>query len=366
MFWNFFKIAPKGFIGVDIGTFSIKIVEVSRAGKRKKLENYGEIQAEALYEKPFRTFEQSTLTVSHKDVVRSINAVLREARIKSNQAYFSIPDFSSFFTTFTLPAMTEEELPQAVNYEAHQHIPLPLQEVTLDWQVIERKTMNQQKVTPFKILLVAVPNEVIQQYQEIAKDVKLELLSLEAEVFDLARALIGEREENETVALVDIGARSTTVSIIDKGVLKVSHSFDTSGNDLTDVISKGLNLDYQQAENAKKKYGLLASESATSDSAVKEAMLPLIDLILDEVKKISSSFNETEEIGQKEIQKIILAGGTAFMPGLSQYFSKELQKPVVIADPFANIYYPPILEKDLKAIGPSFAIALGSALRGLE
>jgi len=366
MFWNFFKIAPKSFLGVDIGTFSIKIVEVSRAGKRKKLENYGEIQAEALYEKPFRTFEQSTLTVSHKDVVRSINAVLREARIKSNQAYFSIPDFSSFFTTFTLPAMTEEELPQAVNYEAHQHIPLPLQEVTLDWQVIERKTMNQQKVTPFKILLVAVPNEVIQQYQEIAKDVKLELLSLEAEVFDLARALIGEREENETVCLVDIGARSTTVSIIDKGVLKVSHSFDTSGNDLTDVISKGLNLDYQQAENAKKKYGLLASESATSDSAVKEAMLPLIDLILDEVKKISSSFNETEEIGQKEIQKIILAGGTAFMPGLSQYFSKELQKPVVIADPFANIYYPPILEENLKAMGPSFAIALGSALRGLE
>ena len=362
MFSDFFKIAPKGFLGVDIGTFSIKVVEVSRAGKRRKLDNYGEIQAEALYEKPFRTFEQSTLTISRQDVVRSLNAILREARIKSRQAYFSIPDFSTFFTTFSLPAMTEEELPQAISFEAHQHIPLPLREVTLDWQIIEKGGEPGAKITPFKILLVAVPNEVIEQYQVIAQDAKLELLSLEAEVFGLARALIGEREKKETVVLIDVGARSTTINIIDQGILKISHSFDTSGNDLTNLIAKGLNLDYQQAEEAKKKYGLTASE----DMKTREAMLPLIDLILNEIKKISSSFSQTEKTGQKEVQKIILAGGTALMPGLAEYFFKELQKPVVVADPFANIYYPPILEKNLKAMGPNFGIALGTALRGLE
>jgi len=358
MFWNFFKTTSKGFLGVDIGTFSIKIVELSKMGKRRKLENYGEMQAEALYEKPFRTFEKSTLTVSRQDVVRAVTAILKEAKIKSTQAYFSIPDFSSFFTTFTLPAMTEEELPQAVNYEAHQHIPLPLKEVTLDWQIIEKSAAVPGKETPFKILLVAVPNEIIQQYQEIAVNANLELLSLEAEVFGLARALIGESEKNEVVCLIDIGARSTTISIIDKGMLKVSHSFDTSGNDLTDVISKGLTMDYQKAEIAKKKYGLLASETQ-----VKEAILPLVDLILNEIKKITASFRQTEG---KEIQKVILAGGTALMPGLSQYFAKELQKPVTIINPFNNIYYPSVLEETLKTMGPSYAIAVGTALRGLE
>jgi len=366
MFWNFFKIAPKGFLGVDIGTFSIKIVEMSRAGKRRKLENYGEMQAEALYTKPFRTFEKSTLTVARQDVVRAITAISREAKVKTNQAYFSIPDFSTFFTTFTLPAMTEEELPQAINYEASQHIPLPLKEVTLDWQIIGKKAVNQQKAIPFKILLVAVPNEIIQQYQEIAVAAKLELLSLEAEVFGLARALIGEQEKKELVCLIDIGARSTTISIIDKGVLKVSHSFDTSGNDLTNIIAKGLSMDYKGAEEMKKKHGLLLSEKTISDSVGKEAMLPLIDLILNEIKKIFSSFSQTEKTEKKEIQKIILAGGTALMPGLVQYFTKELDKPIIIANPFADIYYPPILERDLKTMGPSYAIALGTALRGVE
>ncbi|MBA7596530.1 Cell division protein FtsA [subsurface metagenome] len=357
MIWNPFKMAPKSFLGVDIGTFSIKVVEVSKAGKRRKLENYGEIQASSLYEKAFRTFEKSTLTIANQDVVRAISGVLKEAKTRSKKAYFSIPDFSSFFTTFTLPTMTEEELPQAIEYEARQHIPLPLSEVTLDWQIIEGKTINH-KPTPFKILLVAVPNEIIQQYQDIAMNAKLELLSLEAEVFGLARALIKTSEKEQTTALIDIGARSTTISIINKGILNISHSFDTSGNDLTNLIAKGLNVDYTKAEQFKKKHGLLPSEAGT-----REVMLPLIDLILNEIKKISSNFYITEK---KEIEKVIVAGGSALIPGLADYFSKSLNKPVEIANPFSDIYYPPILEDILKKQGPSYAIALGTALRGLE
>ena len=358
MIWNPFQIRSKSFLGVDIGTSSIKIVEMSRWGRRRRLENYGEIQAQSLYEKPFRTFEKSTLTVASADVVRAIKAILREAKIKTNKAYFAIPDFSTFFTSFTLPSMTEEELPQAVSYEARQHIPLPLQEVTLDWQIIKSNQRAAQKSASIEILLVAVPNEIIQQYQQIAEDSQLELLSLEAEVFGLTRALISEREKKETVVLVDMGARSTTINIIDKGVLKISHSFDTSGNDLTNVIAKGLNLDYREAEKAKKKDGLLPSESK-----VRESILPLIDLILNEIKKIIPSFYRTE---QKEIQRIILAGCTALLPGIGDYFHKSLGKPTEIANPFTDIYYPPILEDTFKKIGPSYAIAIGIALHGLE
>jgi type IV pilus assembly protein PilM len=346
MIWNPFKAAPKSFLGVDIGTSSIKIVELSRSGKRKKLDNYGEMQATSLYEKPFRTFEKSTLTVSTQDVIRAIRGIIKEAKMQSRRAYFSIPDFSSFFTTLDLPPMTEEELPRAVEYQARQHIPLPLSEVTLDWQIIEEG----------KVLLVAVPNEVIHQYQEIAKEATLELISLEAEVFSLARALVGEKEF--PVVLIDIGARSTTINIIEKGILKISHSFDTAGNDLTNVIAKGFNLDYKNAEEIKRKQGLNPEEGSP-----RESLLPLVDLILTEIKKIIQSYFQSDK---KEVQKIILAGGTARLPGLADYFSKNLGKSVVIANPFLDLYYPPILEELLKEMGPSYSIAVGAALYGLQ
>ncbi len=358
MIWNPFKITPKGFLGIDIGTSAIKIVEMSRAGKRRKLDNYGEMKAEALYEKPFRTFEKSTLSFSNRDVVRALSAVLKEAGFKTNKAFFSIPDFSTFFTTISLPAMTDEEIPQAVNYEAPQHIPLPLQSVTLDWQIVEREAGTALGQETIKVLLVAVPKDVIQQYQQIAAATGLELLSMEAEVFSLSRALIGEPEKTQTISLVDIGARSTTINIVDNGILKVSHSFDTSGSDFTTVIAKGLNTDYAEAELLERKQGLLSESNGP-----KETMLPLIDLIMEEIRKIFSSFLQTEG---KEVKKIILAGGSAFMPGLADYFMKNLSKPTEIANPFINIYYPPILENTLKEMGPSYAIAVGVALRGLE
>lgn len=354
MFPLSFKIIPKKFLGIDIGTASIKVVELSRHGKRIKLENYGEILASTLYEKPFRTFEKSTLLLSSQDIARAIRAILEEAKIKTKKVAFSIPDFSSFFTWFDLPSMTKEELPQAVRYEARQHVPLPLAEVTLDWQIIEGKISDRQK-TKLKILLVAVPNEVINQYQEIATLAHLELQALEAEAFALLRPSV--KNEKKVMALIDIGAQSTICSIIDKGVLKRSHSFDLSGNDLTETLSKSMNIDYKEAEKLKKKQGLLVEQDS------REILLPLIDSILIEIKKTSENFYQTES---KQIEKIILAGGSALIPGLKEYFAEQFKKEVVMANPFSDIFYPPILEKTLKKMGPSFAITVGVALRGLE
>lgn len=354
---DFFRVGPKRALGVDIGTSAVKIVELSQQGKRKKLDNYGEIESTSLYKKPFRTFEKSTLTIADNDIVKAITAILKEAKMRANRAYFSIPDFSSFFTAFRLPSMSKEELPQAVQYEARQHIPLPLSEVILDWQIIGQRSINR-KLNDFSILLVAVPNEVVRQYQYIAKAAKLNIIALEAEVFGLTRALVKE-EEKEAVLLVDIGARSTTVSIVDSGVVKVSHSFDTSGNDFTNLISRGLNLEMAEAEMAKKERGLLPSPN----TSVKEAILPMIDLILSEIKKISQNFYWQES---KRAQKIILAGGSALLPGLVNYVSEIMEIKTEIANPFVNLYYPPILNDVLNKMGPSYAVAVGAALRGLE
>ena len=358
MAWNLFQLLiPKKFLGIDIGTSFVKMVEVSRFGNRRKLESYGSLPASVLYDKKFRTFEKSSLLFSSKDIARAITAIMEEAQIKTRQAIFSIPDFSTFFTNFELPPMSKEELQQAVRYEARQHVPLPLGEVTLDWQVIEGKTADERK-TNLKILLVAVPNEVINQYREIASASNLELFALEAEAFSLFRSLVGE-DEKGNVAIIDIGAQSTTCNIVENKVLKISHSFDMGGNELAKIISKGLNLEYSEAEDLKNKYGISGGEK----EEVKQVLLPLIDVILLEVQKIFDNFYRQ---GGKEVEKVILAGGIALLPGLKEYFAQTLKKETEIANPFSNLFYPPILEDTLKEMGPSYSIAVGTALRGLE
>jgi len=361
---RFPKLLPKKFLGIDIGTSAIKIVELSSFAGRIKLENYGEMAARVLYQKPFRTFEKSTLLLSANDISRAIKAVLEEAKIKTKESIFSIPDFTTLFTTFELPSMTAEELPQAVQAEARRHIPLPLSEVTLDWQLIEGRVSYQGPGGGLKILLVAVPNEIINQYQQIAELSNLKLLALEAEVFGLMRSLI-EKKENRLIGLIDIGARTTTCSIIEKRVLKISYSFDISGDDFTERIVKGLEMEEEMAENLKRKYGILFSplQLPLESKDIREILLPSIDIILRESEKIFRNFYLKEG---KEIDKIILAGGTALMPGILEYFQNYFKKEVEIANPFLKIFYPPILEKALKKMGPSYAIAVGMALRGFE
>jgi type IV pilus assembly protein PilM len=258
--------------------------------------------------------------------------------------------------------MSLEELPQAIEYEARQYVPLPLSEVALDWQIIGGEA-SEQKKTKLKILLVAVPKEVINQYQQIASTAGLELFALEAEVFGLVRSLLGE--QNITAAIIDIGAQSTTCSIVDRKILKMSYSFDVSANELTAVLAGSLNVDYKEAQSLKEKYGLEQFSPDTNEPGrnIRGTLLPLIDLILSEIGKISLNFYQAE---RKEIQKFIITGGSALIPGLKKYFEENLKKEVEIANPFLNIFYPPILEKTLKEMGPSYSIATGMALRGLE
>lgn len=354
-------LIPQKFLGIDIGTSSIKVVEMSSWAGRKKLENYGEISASVLYKKPFRTFEKTILLLSSKDIARAIKAIIEEAKIKSSKAAFSIPDFSTFFTTFELPPMTPEEIPQAVRAEARRHVPLPLGEVTLDWQILE-KPIDTRK-GKVKILLVTVPNEVINQYQKIAADLNLELLALEAEIFGMMRSLV-DKDEKDILGLIDIGARSTTCSIISKKVLNISRSFDLSGNSLTERIAKGLSVDYKKAEDIKKKHGILSSQEDVDRSNSRDILIPLIDLIISQIDKVFKSFYLKEK---KEVKKIILSGGTALLPGLLEYFQDHFpKKEVEIANPFSKIFFPPILDETLKEMGPSYTIAIGMALRGLE
>jgi len=352
MIGNPFRLSSKNFLGIDIGVSSIKIIELARWGGRVELKNYGYLSISPFKEEPFQKFSEDTFLLSTSQIIKVIKSILITADIKTRDAVFTIPDFSTFFTSFELPPMGQEELQEAVKFEARQHIPVPISEVVLDWFLIEGKAGK--KETNLRVLLVAVPNDLIGRYQEIAKQAGVNIKYLEAEAFSLTRALA--KEEKEVVCILDIGAQSSTINIVDGGALKLSHSFDVSGNDFTSAIMKSMNATSEKANFLKNKYGLESLET-------KEVLSPLINIIIIEIEKIFKDFYLAR--GQ-EIKKIILSGGSAFLPGLVGYLSAYFKKETLIANPFLDIFYPPTLEKKLEKMGPSFTIAVGAALRGIK
>lgn len=349
-----FKFLPKSFLGIDIGTSSLKVAELSRWGTRVSLQNYGEMESKALYDKPFRTADKNSLLLSSNDIARALRAIIEHSNIETKDAVFSIPDFSSFFTRFELPPMSKEELPEAVEYEARKHIPIPFSEVTFDWQVINQKRWTFGKGEPPHILLVAVPNELINQYQEIASLANLKLSALEAEVFGLIRSSLPE--ESSSVVVLDIGAQTTTINVVSGGVLQTSRSVDIGGGSFTERISQSLSIPREKAEEKKREKGL-------GDPDVLKILSPLLDTVETEIKRVGEEFGQTQK---KEVQKIVLGGGSAHLVGLPEYFEQHLSKEVEIIDPFRSIFYPPVLESTMKHMGPSYAVAVGMALRGLE
>jgi type IV pilus assembly protein PilM len=361
MLKNFFSFRPKKFLGVDIGTTSIRVVEISGKKNQRQLENYGEIGNVLSNEKPFRVFESETLSLSDKDIAGALKLILQEAGTETKEAIFSIPDFCTFFTTFDLPVMGRDEMEEAVKYEVRSYVPIPLADITLNWTVIQGEASK----TPVKILVAAVLNDIIGQYQSIAALSGLSLKLLEPEVFALARSSVKGEDEKKVVALIDLGASSTTCSILENKILKISHSFNIAGNELTQALVKYLNVDYNKAEELKMKYGLSerGQIGSSADRTVKDIISPLIDSMIEETRKTLRDFYKNEG---KEVEKIILAGGMATLPGIGEYFSAGTNKSGEIAVPFSGINYDPILAEKLKQQGSLYAIAIGLALKGFE
>lgn len=345
---------PKKMLGIDIGTSSIKIVELSRWGRGNTLENYGQIKSVSLYKESFRNIEKGSYLLSNYFVSRAIRAVLDEARIKTRSAVFSIPDFSTFCTSFELPPMSAKELPDAVRYNAPQYIPLPVSETTLDWKLVEGTPGNRK--SQLKIFLIAIPNQIVQDYLKVAQMANLELYAVEAEALSLTRSLANK--DKTCVCLVDIGVQSTTINIIDSQKLKKSYSIDFAGGQLTHAISSSLGIEKFEAETLKNNQGLISSSEGVS-----KTLNLLISPLLVEIKKVLLEFEQEEG---KEAQAIYLTGGTADLPGLKEYFEQELKKKVEIPNCFSDFLHPPILDKKLREIAPSFSVATGAALGGLE
>lgn len=346
-------------VGIDVGTKSIRMVEISRKKDKARLENYGELNLDIAASHAFRNFDKNTLIPSIENISKAVRVIIDTAEIKSKRAIFSLPDFSTFFVSFELPPMTKKELNGAIGFEARRHIPIPMSEVVLDWQCMSKDPTKEKN----KVLLMAIPKSLVDQYKTIAEVCGLELTALEAEAWGLKRCLV--KPDEPPTCIVEIGYQSTIVSIVDNNFVRTSFSFDIAGKDLTEKLAETLDIEVREAEEIKKENGLLNDER----DDIAQILVPVISSIIKQIKKVVIDYQNMEHA---KIKKMVLAGGTSQMLGIVDYFNSVFDEgdfagmEISLGKAFGGIDFPPKLNRKITELDPTFAIAMGEALRKYE
>jgi type IV pilus assembly protein PilM len=356
-----FDFKPKGKLGVDIGTASIKLVELSKDAGRFKLENYGLFELESVDEAinvSGQAAKSRVVHLSDQDLAWGIKEVLNRTKIKSRDAIASIPSFSTFSTIITMPYLSEKDIAKTIPFEARKYIPIPLNEVVLDWSIINVSTPNDPasptKTPTVEVFLVAVPIDETERYKRIMTLAGLNLRALELENSALVRALLGN--DLSPVAIVNIGGRSTSILIVDNGFERVSHNYEVGGFEITRSISKSLNVGLKRAEELKKSFGM----KDVDNNVILQAMSSLIDMMALETKKTIKNY---EDMKQTKVTKVILVGGLVNMPNFSNYFGAKLSTPVVLGNPLARVVLPEGMDRLKGELSFTFAISIGLAMR---
>jgi len=339
------------FLGIDIGDSSLKMVELRKKNHKIYLSNYA--FSENVSEVNFTKVEEIDY------LAKAIAKVRTEANITSQRATASLPTFAVFSSIINLPNVEKKDMMMAVNEEAKKVIPLPLEEMILDWKLVPDKEGKTSGKEGRKIFLTGSPKKLVRKYINIFKKSKLNLVSLETETFSLVRSLLGD--DKSTVLIVEIGANSTDLSIIKESIPVLNRSLAVCSSSVTKALSEKLNLDYVQAEQFK------LDLSLSLDSDNKEELPKLITQTLEPiVTEMQYMIDFYRSQNQGEIEKVVLSGGGALLLNLASYLSKRLDIQVIIGDPWSRINYPAELKPILNEIGPKLAVAIGLAMREIE
>lgn len=357
--------------GLDISDSSVKVMLLQQHGKIiRPLAFNAEI------------FPRGIVT---KDDIREpakLSAIIRHAIDHAKPHGFSnayvvasLPESKSFIRLFDLPPMKAAELPAAVKWEAEQHIPLSIDQVEMDWQALNppeahgklslfgKKTAAREH--GWKVFMTAAPKDVINPVVAVLKLTKLQPVALESESIAIARSCISPELQKQTVLLVDIGTNRTGLTIVNNNILNFTSSISLAGLTISQKIMDQAGLDFSAAEKAKITHGL-SGEKQTPE--VKRAIEAALKEIITEIKNTIGYYQEHSALPDKQVDLILLSGGTARLPGLVDWFTRNIELPTRLANPWVNIYpansreLPPISSSD----SLSFTAVIGLALRGLN
>jgi len=340
------------FLGVDIGDCSLKLVELRKKNRRIYLSNYA--FSENISEVNFTKVEDVNY------LAQAVNKVRHESGMISRRATASLPTFAVFSSIINVANVDKKALVTTVNEEAKKVIPLPLEEMTLDWKIVPDKSGETARArSGLKIFLTGSPKKLVRKYIDIFKAAKLNLTSLETETFSLIRSLLGN--DPSTVMIVEIGANSTDLSVVKESMPILNRSLTVCGATITKALSEKLGISYAQAEQFK--LDLSVSLSAENKEELPQLITKILEPIVTEIQYMIDFF-KSQDGGQ--VEKIVLSGGGAMLLNLTEYLSKRLNIQVIIGDPWHRINYPEELRPVLSEIGPRLAVAVGLAMREID
>lgn len=342
---------PTSVLGIDFGSSSIKVVQLRQDDGVVVLETYGELQLG-----PYAKIEVGRATnLSPARLIAALKDILREAGVTTNAAGVAVPYSASFVAVISLPAESNEALQSMIPIEARKYVPVPIAQVTLDWFAIpETKGVDSRGM---RVLLAAIHNEALAKFKTVVTGGEIVSSFNEIEIFSSIRSVVSN--QSDTVMIMDIGAALTKLYIVSGGIVQATHSINIGGQDFTSSLSKSLELSMEKAEEMKREVGLTAKDNPRIERALS---FPL-ERIFIESRRVLEGY---ERQGGVTVTSVVLSGGGATLKGLEEYAQNSLGRSIVRAHPFSKVRYPAFIEPTLKDIGPSFAVALGVALRRLQ
>lgn len=374
LFSNFLKKEEPHALGIDIGSSAIKIVQIKRKNGQAVLETYGEL---ALGPYGGAGVGQAVQLPTDK-ISQALSDLMKEKEVNvtTKKCGLSIPFSSSLMSVIEMPEVSPKQLAVMVPLEARRYIPVPINEVMLDWSVIP-KGEPEQGMQPAKpqivptaapdpqashpaipkvdVLVVAIHRDTIAKYQTIVSDAGLEAGFFEIEIFSTMRSVLDSALQ--PVLIMDMGAASTKIYIVERGIIRSSHTVNRGSQDITSTLAKSLGISNEEAEIKKRESGLIGS-----DKTVTEVTSLVLDYIFAEV---NSSMLAFEKKHNKTISKALLVGGGAALRGLREVAKTNLKTEVELGLPFNKVSAPAFLDNILRETGPEFAVAVGLALRKL-
>ncbi|HTX87126.1 MAG TPA: type IV pilus assembly protein PilM [Candidatus Nanoarchaeia archaeon] len=342
--------SSSAYVGVDIGASAIKMVELEKKQGKIELVSYG-------YSENIQEAAGDGWTKNTEYVIKVIDKIYKKMEATTNLAVATLPAFSVFSSIITLRDVDKNGLAAAVEWEAKKFIPLPLEEMILDWKVIGNVKDKEKNNTT--VLLTGSPKNLVKRYVNIFRKTLVNLTNLEPETFALIRALVGS--DKSTVMLAEIGAANTDIFIVKEGIPVLSRSLDIGGKTISKALAASLNISLERAEQFKRDLGIVGNQAGGDviPKTIANAIVPMIE----EVKYL---LNLYQNKNADKVEKIILSGGSALLPNLTSFLSEKLNVTVIAGDPWARIFYQPELKPILTEIGPGFAVAIGAALRELS
>lgn len=339
------------YLGVDIGDSSLKMVELQKKNRKIQLSNYA--FSENVSEVNFTKIEDINY------LAQAILKVRQEAGITATKVTASLPTFAVFSSIINLSNVDKKNIVVAINEEAKKVIPLPLEEMILDWKVIPDENGKIPSKGNMRVFITGSPKKLVRKYIDVFKKANLNLVSLETETFSLVRSLLGD--DKSTVMVTEIGANSTDIFIVRESIPVLNRSLSVCASTITSALAEKLGMTYSQAEQFK--LDLSISLGAESTDELPQLITKTIEPIVTEIQYLLD-FYRSQNGG--EIEKIILSGGGSMLLNLDEYLTKRLNIKVIVGDSWSRISYPEELKPVLSEIGAKLSVAVGLAMREIQ